>query len=313
MEKSLMTSSVNPFKFNVGQKTAKSVYLPSNDNPQEEKKNEYFEETIEQYRKEITFLKQYISRINTEIRKNLNMEIPSLEDGFNSFLKSTQDSSLDQRVFDEWTNRLISVEYINPLMNLYDVHIENLESELAYNKKVLKQYDGKISDLVNENKQLRQELEVRNNEFKQFLVLKTEAPIEHQIVLDREYVAKLEERNETLSRENEILALNYHKLQKEAIDVKFNTNEIIKNGNEKIEAYDRLYQMYQDATNACENLNQKAQICELKMYEMSDKFNEIEKENEELREKIINLKDDYLKLETENKFLKEKLESQNDK
>ncbi len=250
--------------------------------------NKYINDLINQYRTENTFLKKYIERINTEIRKNLNIQVPSLDEGFASLtsMKGEEFPTLDQNVLNEWLNRLINVEYINPLFGLYDTHIQNLENELIYTKNIVKNYDSKISDLINENNSLRQALEVRNNEFKSFLEIKVNDPNEGDVVMDREYVLKLEDRCNVLSKENDILAENYVNLQKDNLNFKQEANNTIQNHFDKISGFDNLYQNYLNLQNNYEILMNKNQTNELKMFEFADKNNKLEIENENIKNKI---------------------------
>ena len=250
--------------------------------------NQYINDLINQYRAENTFLKKYIERINTEIRKHLNIQIPSLDEGFTSLtsMKGEEFPTLDQNVLNEWLNRLINVEYINPLLGLYDTHIQNLENELIYTKNILKNYDSKISDLINENNSLRQALEIRNNEFKSFLEIKVNDPNEGDVVMDREYVLKLEDRCNLLSKENDILAENYVNLQKDNLSFKQEANNTIQNNFDKISGFDNLYQNYLNLQNNYEILMNKNQTNELKMFEFADKNNKLEIENENIKNKI---------------------------
>ena len=250
--------------------------------------NKYINDLINQYRTENTILKKYIERINTEIRKNLNIQVPSLDEGFASLtsMKGEEFPTLDQNVLNEWLNRLINVEYINPLFGLYDTHIQNLENELIYTKNIVKNYDSKISDLINENNSLRQALEVRNNEFKSFLEIKVNDPNEGDVVMDREYVLKLEDRCNVLSKENDILAENYVNLQKDNLSFKQEANNTIQNNFDKINGFDNLYQNYLNLQNNYEILMNKNQTNELKMFEFADKNNKLEIENENIKNKI---------------------------
>ena len=250
--------------------------------------NKYINDLINQYRTENTFLKKYIERINTEIRKNLNIQVPSLDEGFASLtsMKGEEFPTLDQNVLNEWLNRLINVEYINPLFGLYDTHIQNLENELIYTKTIVKNFDSKISDLINENNQLRRALEVRNNEFKSFLEIKVNDPNEGDVVMDREYVLKLEDRCNVLSKENDILAENYVNLQKDNLNFKQEANNTLQNNFDKISGFDNLYQNYLNLQNNYQILMEKNQTNELKMFEFADKSNKLEIENENFKNKI---------------------------
>ena len=294
---SILGASINPFKL---QLTQASLIQNQQTIPNEipiDQTNTYLQSLTEQYRKEITFLKQYISRINTEIRKNLNIQIPSLEEGLTLAIKD--DSPINQANLTEWLNSLINVDYINPLFTLYDTHIMNLENEIQHKQSLLGKYDRYVSDLVNENKMLRQQLEIRDSEFKNFLEIKTaNEDGESNIVIDREYVLKLEERNNLLSKENELLAVGYHALQKEMFELKQNVNQTFQINNDKALAYDQLYVMYEDAQNNLNTLTNKLKTGEGKIYELGDEKNKIEVENQNLKMQIE-------ELQNENKNLKQ--------
>jgi chromosome segregation ATPase len=294
---SILGASINPFKLQLTQgNLIQNQQTIPNEIPIDQT-NTYLQSLTEQYRKEITFLKQYISRINTEIRKNLNIQIPSLEEGLTLAIKD--DSPINQANLTEWLNSLINVDYINPLFTLYDTHIMNLENEIQHKQSLLGKYDRYVSDLVNENKMLRQQLEIRDSEFKNFLEIKTaNEDGESNIVIDREYVLKLEERNNLLSKENELLAVGYHALQKEMFELKQNVNQTFQSNNDKALAYDQLYVMYEDAQNNLNTLTSKLKTGEGKIYELGDEKNKIEVENQNLKMQIE-------ELQNENKNLKQ--------
>ena len=163
--------------------------------PPIDQSSEYLNSLINQYTNEIYLLKRYIERINKEIRQNLNMEIPSIDEVL-STITINENSAFDQNTLNQLLNKTINVEYINPLLSLYDTHIQNLENELKLTKDILKKKDNQLSDLVNENNKLRIALEQRNFEFKNFIEVKANTNNSESIkVMDFEYVMKLEERN----------------------------------------------------------------------------------------------------------------------
>ena len=296
---SILGSSINPFKLQLTQASILQNQQTINNDVPLDQANTYLQSLTEQYRKEITFLKQYISRINTEIRKNLNIQIPSLEEGLTLAIKD--DSPVNQTSLNEWLNALINVDYINPLFTLYDTHIMNLENEIQHKQSLLGKYDRYVSDLVNENKVLRQQLEIRDSEFKNFLEIKTaNEDGESNIVIDREYVLKLEERNNLLSKENELLVIGYHALQKEMFELKQNVNQTFQTNNDKALAYDQLYLMYEDAQNNINVLTNKLKSGEGKIYELGDEKNKVEVENQNLKMQIG-------ELQNENNILKQTL------
>ena len=104
--------------------------------------------------------------------------------------------------------------------------------------------------------------------------------------MDREYVLKLEDRCNVLSKENDILAENYVNLQKDNLSFKQEANNTIQNNFDKINGFDNLYQNYLNLQNNYEILMNKNQTNELKMFEFADKNNKLEIENENIKNKI---------------------------
>ena len=66
------------------------------------------------------------------------MEIPSIDEVMSSISINDENSAFDQNTLNQLINKIINVEYINPLLNLYDTHIQNLENELKLTKDILK-------------------------------------------------------------------------------------------------------------------------------------------------------------------------------
>ena len=250
---------------------------------------------VSKYQKEISFLKNYIQKINTHIiRKQLNMEIiPSLEEGFALFsekIKNGEDhSELFEDTINEWMNRLFNVNYINPLITLYENYIQNLEEELKKSKEMNKKYENNIVKLVNENNNLRNNLIIKEEELKNFLEVRNESGDSSSlIIMDRDYIMKVEERNQLLSKENEILLINYNKLQNEFMQTKsgigYNSNEF--NGMK----YQKLNQNFSKMENDYKILLGQKDINQKKLIEISEKNNDLEIENINMKKEIENLK-----------------------
>ena len=194
---------------------------------------DYISSLTSRYKNEILVLKNYIQRMNVQIREHLNMEIiPSLEEGFDSFSKKlkngAQQSEISRDMIHEWLNQLLNVDYINPLITLYENYIKNLEEELKNCKNNNKKYENKIYKIVNENNQLRNQLQISEEQLKNFLEIRNESgDSSTMIVMDRDYMMKLEERNQLLSKENELLVVNYNNLLNKLMEIK---NENFYNG-----------------------------------------------------------------------------------
>jgi hypothetical protein len=273
--------------------------------PPIDQSSEYLNSLINQYTNEIYLLKRYIERINKEIRQNLNMEIPSIDEVL-STITINENSAFDQNTLNQLLNKTINVEYINPLLSLYDTHIQNLENELKLTKDILKKKDNQLSDLVNENNKLRIALEQRNFEFKNFIEVKANTNNSESIkVMDFEYVMKLEERNNKLSQENEILLNNYTNSQKELLEFKMKVNNTFQNNNNKALAYDELIGNYEMLKKSYDELIEINKVNQLKMFDLSDKVAQLESENNDLKDKEEMFNQQIMQLEGSLKFYKD--------
>ena len=273
--------------------------------PPIDQSSDYLNSLINQYTNEIYLLKRYIERINKEIRQNLNMEIPSIDEVL-STITINENSAFDQNTLNQLLNKTINVEYINPLLSLYDTHIQNLENELKLTKDILKKKDSQLSDLVNENNKLRIALEQRNFEFKNFIEVKANTNNSESIkVMDFEYVMKLEERNNKLSQENEILLNNYTNSQKELLEFKMRVNNTFQNNNNKALAYDELIGNYEMLKKNYDELIEINKVNQLKMFDLSDKVAQLESENNDLKDKEEMFNQQIMQLEGSLKFYKD--------
>lgn len=301
-----LTTSVNPFRISF---TNQAQEAPKLEVPIDQA-NDYLKRLIEQFRREIILLKKYICRINTEIRKNLNIEIPSFEEAFQKTVSGN--TPIDSELLNEWMNQMINVEYINPLFGLYDVHIKNLEDEISQLKQQMRKYDSQISDFINENKTLRQSLTVCNQEFQNFLSVKIQSGNEKSnVVIDHDYMVQLKQRSALLSKENEIVIRNYQNVQKENYELTLNTNDKLRNYNEKAETYDQLNQAYQELMNQYNMINDIAQTNEVKMLEQADKANRFEIENDLLKSENDQFKAELRSINEANAFYKQYLDKLN--
>ena len=240
----------NPFIIDISQKKINKGELILKD------KNRKLEEEYRiaqnsQSRNEISTLKQYIQKMNEQIRLQLRMEVlPSLEEKLIEYSKKIKnEKELNEKCYEsinDWLNKILNVDYIDPLITLYERYIICLEEELKNTKKMNKNYENTLTKLVNENNDLRSQLLVNEEEMKKFLGIRNEGGDgSSMLVTDRDYIVKLEERNQLLSKENEILFINYSKIQNELMQVKRGNN--YNNYNDKNEndiKYNQLYQQY---------------------------------------------------------------------
>ena len=263
----------NPFYLDINQKkyNKNEIVLKNKNNQLEE---EYLQALNSQAKNEISALKQYIQKMNEQIRLQLRMEVlPSLEEKLVEYsTKIKNEKELNEKCYEsinDWLNKILNVDYIDPLINLYNRYIKSLEEELKNIKKMNKKYENTITTLVNENNDLRSQLLVNEEEMKNFLGIRNGGGDgSSMLVTDRDYILKLEERNQLLSKENEILYINYSKIQNELMQVKRGNN--YNNYNDKNEndmKYNKLYQKYL--------------LTEKKNKELQDQFNAIYKKQKD--------------------------------
>ena len=275
----------NPFYLDINQKkyNKNEIVLKNKNNQLEE---EYLQALNSQAKNEISALKQYIQKMNEQIRLQLRMEVlPSLEEKLVEYsTKIKNEKELNEKCYEsinDWLNKILNVDYIDPLINLYNRYIKSLEEELKNIKKMNKKYENTITTLVNENNDLRSQLLVNEEEMKNFLGIRNGGGDgSSMLVTDRDYILKLEERNQLLSKENEILYINYSKIQNELMQVKRGNN--YNNYNDKNEndmKYNKLYQKYL--------------LTEKKYKELQDQYNAIYKHQKDFE-------NDYYALQNKN-------------
>lgn len=302
----------NPFYLDINQKkyNKNEIVLKNKNNQLEE---EYLQALNSQAKNEISALKQYIQKMNEQIRLQLRMEVlPSLEEKLVEYsTKIKNEKELNEKCYEsinDWLNKILNVDYIDPLINLYNRYIKSLEEELKNIKKMNKKYENTITTLVNENNDLRSQLLVNEEEMKNFLGIRNGGGDgSSMLVTDRDYILKLEERNQLLSKENEILYINYSKIQNELMQVKRGNN--YNNYNDKNEndmKYKKLYQKYlltekknkelQDQFNA---IYKKQKDFENDYYALQNKNENILDENKNMRNSVVAI--DQI-LNNQNKF-----------
>jgi hypothetical protein len=286
----------NPFYLDINQKkyNKNEIVLKNKNNQLEE---EYLQALNSQAKNEISALKQYIQKMNEQIRLQLRMEVlPSLEEKLVEYsTKIKNEKELNEKCYEsinDWLNKILNVDYIDPLINLYNRYIKSLEEELKNIKKMNKKYENTITTLVNENNDLRSQLLVNEEEMKNFLGIRNGGGDgSSMLVTDRDYILKLEERNQLLSKENEILYINYSKIQNELMQVKRGNN--YNNYNDKNEndmKYNKLYQKYL--------------LTEKKNKELQDQFNAIYKKQKDFENDYYALQNKNENIIDENNMMK---------
>ena len=227
--------------------------------------NEFIKLITNRYKSEIDTLKSYINVLNHEIRKKLNIEIPILSE---EVLKKTETNELII-LFNQSITKLQNFEYINPLFSLYEDNINALNNELKNFKTLTNKYEKQIADLTRENNSLRENLFLKETELREKFSLKLSN--NENLVFDEDYFKQLDERNNILSRENEILLTNYQTVHQELVDFQMSFNEKYRESIEKISLYDRLEEENKKMTLALDTGMLQCQVNEDKIIELTDK------------------------------------------
>jgi len=272
--------------------------------------NEYLKIMIEKFRDEISILKNYINRINREIRKNLKIEIPLMEENRDptiDIITKNKINDLESLVnfFNESLNRLINPEYLNPIFSIYDNHILNLENELKHYKILCSKHESEISELIKENNSLRDEILIKSDEMKDLLQMKvTSEANSTKMPLDLNFIKSLEDRNNLLSKENEILAMNYQKVSKDLLDFSLEYSEKHKDNLEKIAIFDKVNEELIRINSCLDRSILKNQVTESKVYELTEVITRIEIEKENFKLEVERLRTENHSLNEANLFYK---------
>jgi chromosome segregation ATPase len=279
--------------------------------------NDYIKLLLEKYKNEINVLKSYINRLNKEIRKGMNIEVPLLGTETEIENKNFTSKNLESlfKYFEESINRLMNPEYLNPILSIYDNHIVNLENEIRHYKSLCSKYESTISELTKENKIIREEILLKNSEIKELLKTKIQSDPQGNgtalFPIDMDFIKSLEERNNLLSKENEILALNYQKVSKELFDFSYNYSEKHREFVEKITIYDTLLEEFKKLNSALDSSMLKNQISETKIYELSDSIAKIEIEKENIRLECEKFRTENQSMQEANNFYKNYIQKLN--
>jgi chromosome segregation ATPase len=247
--------------------------------------NEFIRNLTDRYKKEIDMLKNYIHKVNKEIRKQLNIEIPALteeltkEENMNEFLN----------LLNEAFKRLQNPEYVNPLFKLYEDHINNLEAELGKYKQLCTKYETQITEFTKENSSLRDNLILKTNEQIDLLKVRSSGG---KMIYDEEYIKQVDMRNDLLSRENEILLLNYQNLTNEFNNFNNLYADKHKESLEKIALYDTISDELHRVNTVLDNAMYRAQINENKTMELSEAVSRLEMEKTNLVSQVESLRSD---------------------
>ena len=246
---------------------------------------------------EIISLKNYIQKMNYLVRKSLNLKrVPTLEEGFedlSKIAKNIEDIPNLKEIISQWLNDLLKVDYINPLITLYEKHIKDLNQEMKYYKDLSEKYENQLKGLLRDNKELMGNLHETQKELKKYMEICLENGEDNIKIMDKDYVSKIEDRYKLLVKENEILVQNYNKTLSELNQMK-SANGFGQNNNK----YQQLYQQYTKLSNNYDSLKTQYEKNKQKVNEMSNNKNLLENDN-------LKLKNDLAKVEYELKTYKE--------
>jgi hypothetical protein len=260
--------------------------------------NEFIKLLTNRYKTEIETLKSYINVLNHEIRKKLNIEIPILSE---EVLKETDTNELIV-LFNQSITKLQNFEYINPLFSLYGDNINTLNNELKNFKTLTNKYEKQIADLTRENNTLRENLLLKENELREKFSLKLSN--NENLIFDEDYLKQLDERNNILSRENEILLTNYQTVHQELVDFQMSFNEKYRESIEKISLYDRLEEENKKMALALDTGMLQCQLNEDKIIELTGKNSKLEIERHNLEDNVEQLKNEIKGLNDALQFYK---------
>ena len=287
----LIGGKINTFALNQNENEQN---VPNKINILQEKEEEIKSSVNSQLKFEIASLKEYINKMNIQIRKNFNLDIQlSIEEGFAHLSQKIKTGEKDQKTLQDlitvWMNKIFNVNYINPLITLYENYIKNLEEEIKNLLNTNKKNENLIMKLVGENNELRNQIISTEEEMKNFLEIRTEISDGSSIVvMDREHIRKVEERNKLLSRENEILVVNYNKLQDELFKLKSENQMLgIDDNNMK---YQKLNNEFIKIKNINEELLGQQEIYNQKIIDMSNANNMLAIDKQKLNDDINKMK-----------------------
>ena len=300
------------------------------------------------YKKEIKDLKAYIIRINNELRNSNNLHLSKnivnldifirnrameciSKNKTNNLLSDMKNTTFTEiymffteeiiELINEYLNTvLVDVNITNPIFDSYEDLIKSLNSQLKELKDQNNKLISNISDLINENKNIREDNLYYKTELQNILKSKlvsnkdendleslNNAIVSGNINYDKEFISTLEERCNLLSRENEILTVNFQKITKEFCDFK---NEVIMKYQKSLEYvnnYDVLKNDNDFKTNLINELNSKITINENKLFSFIEENNLLNNTKDELLIKVQRLINDNNLLKDSNEFYKNQL------
>jgi hypothetical protein len=260
----------------------------------------------DKHKSEISDLKSYILKLNSEIRSsglitdnlisNSNSgklydyitELKEIEkyktifSSQNNELGKIYDSIMDDLInkLVETLKKLINPEYLNPIIDLFEKKISVYEKENKGLIKAKNDLEKSLHEYIEENAYLREE----NMYFKNENMVLTNGLVkggDKNVIYTEEYVKQLEERLNLLSKENEIMGINYQKAVGEFFDYKMKFNNSYKEFISKNASYDKILLDNSEKNIIIEQISNKLLVTENKLFEVSDLLarHEMYKEN----------------------------------
>lgn len=279
---------------------------------------------VDRYQREIKDLKSYIQKLNFEIRKSsLNStinfpEIPinnisNLDNMVNNSNILYNDGTINKNIqnkndeeyskiikkFNDLIDRFIAPEYLNPIFKIYDERIELIDKDNEQLKVKIRSLESRLIEYVNENSGLRENNLLLKSELKKVLSTKVENN-EGKLIYNEEYISQLEDRNNLLSRENELITINYQKITKEYFDFKTVFNSKFQECTAKLSQYNVLLSEYEEMSKAFIETKKNLELTETKLFEVIE-------ENDRIQERVEDLKFHRERLFNENEDLKSRL------
>lgn len=251
---------------------------------------------ISRYNKTIESLKSYILRLNKEIRTSLineNIVFPDLNNEEND----EKDGKDNNEKVSKLLNNFIDPEYSNPIFSIYDKHIAFLENENKQFQDKMKYLESQLSDALRENQEIREDNLYYKNELHRVLHFKVQSS-NVKVVNSEDFIKQIEERNDILSRENELLTINYQKVTKDFYDYKLQVHDSFQNYINKTSELNSSLNNNFDNKNYIEDLKNMLTIAENKVFESAEIISKLETNNEEnciiiekMRNEIASLKE----------------------
>lgn len=260
-------------------------------------KNEIIKQISSKYQTEISDLKGYIIKLNNEVRKsNTGEEIifPDVSSYINEISTYMNISKIDKKklssidlpvidelmkyiedlllVFNRTVENMTNINYVSPIITLYEKRVHQLENELAENKQKQKRYETEISSLLNENSSLRNELFRQKSEIYRLISMKV-INNKQEVVYDEEFIKILDERSKLLSHENQSITVNFYSLLDEYNLYKSQVSQKFNEFNEKCQSYDDLNNELLVKKDEVDELKSKLILAENQIYQCINDIN----------------------------------------